>query len=70
MIHEREEALVAHELARARIANQKQSTFTPFVRGQQVWIDTQNIKTTHYKKITPKHEGPFKIDKTLGPVMY
>ena len=70
MIHEKEEALVAHELPRTRIANQKQLTFIPFVKGQKVWLDTWNIRTTHYKKITPKHEGPFKIDKALGPVTY
>ena len=33
MIHEREEALVAHELARARIANWKQLTFIPLAKG-------------------------------------
>ena len=27
-------------------------------------------QTTHHKKITPKHEGPFEIDKALGPVTY
>jgi hypothetical protein len=30
MINDREEALVAHELARTRIANRRQSNFTPF----------------------------------------
>jgi hypothetical protein len=24
----------------------------------------------HHKKIAPKQEGPFKIDKVLGPVTY
>ena len=70
MIHKREVALVAHELARTRIANQKQLTFILFVKGQKVWLDTWNIKTTHHKKITPKHEGPFEIDEVLGPVTY
>ena len=70
MIHEREEALVAHELARTRIANQKQLTFILFVKGQKVWLDTWNIKTTHHRKITLKCEGPFEINKVLGPVTY
>ena len=36
MIQEGEEALAAHELARTRIANWKQSTFVPFEKGQKV----------------------------------
>ena len=70
MIHKREEALAAHELARTKMANQKQLTSISFVKGQKVWLDTWNIKTTHYKKITPKHKGPFEIDKVLGLVTY
>ena len=52
------------------MANQKQSKFTPFKKGQKVWLDTRNFKTGHYKKITPKHEGPFEIEEVLGPVTY
>ena len=70
IIHKREEALAAHELARTRIANWKQLTFIPFIKGQKVWLDTWNIKTMHYKKLTPKYEGPFEIDKVLGLVTY
>jgi hypothetical protein len=40
MISDREEALAAHELARTRIANQKQSKFVPFEKNQKVWLDT------------------------------
>ena len=40
LLHEREEALAAHELARTRMANRKQSKFTPFEKGQKVWLDT------------------------------
>ena len=70
LLHEREKALAAHELARTRMANRKQSKFTPFEKGQKVWLDTQNFKTGHHKKIAPKHEGPFEIEETLGPVTY
>jgi hypothetical protein len=70
MICDREEALAAHELARTRIANQKQSNFTPFQKNQKVWLDMRNLKMSHHKKIAPKREGPFKIDKVLGPVTY
>ena len=40
LLHEREEALATHELARTRMANWKQSKFTPFKKGQKVWLDT------------------------------
>ena len=70
MIQEREEALAAHKLARTRMANQKQSNFVPFEKGQKVWLDTQDFKTDHHKKIAPKREGPFKIEERLGPITY
>ena len=70
MMTDLEEALAAHKLARSQIAEQKKNTFTPFEKGQKVWLDTQNMKTTYHKKMTPKHEGPFKIEEVLGPVTY
>jgi hypothetical protein len=70
MISDREEALAVHELARTRIANQKQLKFVPFKKNQKVWLDMRNLKMSHHKNITPKHEGPFKIDEVLGPVTY
>ena len=70
MINDREEALATHELARIRIANRKQSNFTPFEKNQKVWLDTRNLKMNHHKKIAPKREGPFEIDEVLGPVTY
>jgi hypothetical protein len=54
MINDREEALAAHELARTRIANRKQSKFIPFEKNQKVWLDTKNLKMSHHKKIALK----------------
>ena len=70
MIKDREEALAAHELARRRIAKRKNNTFTPFEQGQKVWLDTRHMKTSYHKKMAPKREGPFEIEKVMGPVMY
>jgi hypothetical protein len=70
LIIDREQALAAHELARTRISNRKQSNFTPFGKNQRVWLDMRNLKMNHHKKIVPKQEGPFKIDEVLGPVTY
>jgi hypothetical protein len=68
MISDREEALAAHELARTRIANRKQSKFIPFKKDQKVWLDMRHLKMSHHKKIALKQEGPFEIDEVLGPV--
>ena len=66
----REEALAAHELARSRIADRRKSTFTPFRKGDKVWLDSRNLKTIYHKKMKPKREGPFEITEVLGPVTY
>jgi hypothetical protein len=70
LITDRNEALAAHELARARMAERKKNTFTPFKKGQKVWLDTRNVKTTYHSKMAPKREGPFEIEEVLGPVTY
>ena len=48
----------------------RKSDFIPFKKGDMVWLDTRNIKTTYHKKIGLKREGPFKIMKVIGPVTY
>ena len=65
-----EEALAAHELARSQMAEQIKSNFTPFKKGQMVWLDTRHPKTNYYKKMAPKQEGPFEIKEVLGLVTY
>ena len=70
LLADREEALAAHELARTRIAEWKKNTFTPFKKGQKVWLDTCNLKTNYHKKMAPKREGPFEIEEVLRPVTY
>ena len=57
LIKNREEALAAHELARARMIDRRKSTFTPFKLGDQVWLDTRNLKRNHHKKIGPRRDG-------------
>ena len=70
LLRNREEALAAHELARSRIAEQRRLTFTPFKKGDKVWLDSRNLKTIYHKKMKPKREGPFLITEVLGPVTY
>ena len=70
MLADREEALAAHKLARNHMARRITSTFTPFNIGDQVWLDSRNLKTNYHKKMAPKREGPFKILEKLRPVTY
>jgi transposase InsO family protein len=70
LLRNREEALAAHELASSHIADRRKSTFTPFKKGDQVWLDSKNLKTIYHKKMRPKREGPFTITEVLGPVTY
>ena len=70
LITSRDEALAAHKLARNHMAERIKSTFTPFKKGQMVWLDTRHIKTNYHKKMAPKREGPFEIEEVLGPVTY
>ena len=70
LIRDREEALAAHELARQRMAGRRWDTFIPFEKGQKVWLDSRNLKTSYHKKIGPKQEGPFEIEEVLGPLTY
>jgi hypothetical protein len=70
MMTDQDEALAAHELARARMAERRRNTFTPFTIGQKVWLDTRNMKTNYHKKMAPKQEGPFEVKEVLGPVTY
>ena len=50
----REEALAAHELARTRMIEQRKNRFTPFRKGEKVWLDSRNLKTLYHKKMAPK----------------
>ena len=54
LIRNREEALAAHELARTRMIECQRTTFIPFKKGDQVWLDSRNLKTIYHKKMVPK----------------
>ena len=69
LLRNRKEALAAHELARHRIADKRKSTFTPFKKGDRVWLDSRNLKTIYHKKMKLRREVPFTITEVLGPVV-
>lgn len=67
----RNEALAAHELARARMAERSKQGFKPFQKGQKVWLEAKNLRLPYAtRKIAPKREGPFVIADVLGPLTY
>jgi hypothetical protein len=66
----RNDALLAHEYARQRMKEKIKSTFTPFKKGDRVWLEGTNLKSGYNKKITTKREGPFTITEVLGPITY
>ena len=67
LLQNREEALASHELAQSHMADGQKSTFIPFKKGDKVWLDSRNLKTTYHKKMKPKQEGSFTITEVLGP---
>jgi len=66
----RRDALIAHDYARQRMKEKIRSTYVPFQKGQKVWLEGRNLKTTNNKKITTKREGPFEILEVRHPVNY
>jgi hypothetical protein len=70
LIKDQEETLATHELARMCMTERQKSNFIPFKVGDEVWLDSQNLKTIYHKKMAPKCEGPLKITKVIRPVTY
>ena len=67
----RSEAQAAHELTRHRMASRKEAHFTPFQKGQKVWLEGTNLRTGYQnEKLGPKREGPFEILEVLSPQVY
>jgi hypothetical protein len=66
----RKDAIIAHEYARERMKNRIRENYTPFAKGDMVWLDGRNLKLNQHKKITTKREGPFKILEVLPPLNY
>jgi len=53
------------------VAERTTQGFTPFKKGEQVWLDGRNLKIGYQsRKLALKREGPFVITEVLGPVTY
>jgi len=53
------------------MASRTRRGFTPFSKGDKVWLEARNLKRSIANpKFAPKHEGPFTITKVLSPIVY
>jgi Chromo (CHRromatin Organisation MOdifier) domain len=67
----RKEANAAHELARQKMMERITRGFTPFKKGDKVWLESKHLKFRYEsKKLAPKREGPFTISEVLSPLNY
>ena len=48
----------------------RRSKFTPFRKGDKVWLDSRNLQTLYHKKMAPRREGLFEIVNVLGLLTY
>ena len=64
----REEALAAHKLARSRMANRRNSTFTPFKQGDQVWLDSRSTFLSP-RSSDQNHSEPLRTDQNHSELL-
>ena len=58
-------------MRRAGELHSKQMKWTPYIKGQRVWLEGTHLSTSHpFTKLPPKRFEPFQITETLGPVTY
>ena len=55
LVHTRQEALAAHELARQQMAERITRHFVPFKKGEKVWLEARNLNLgIPHQKLKPK----------------
>ncbi|ESK80764.1 hypothetical protein Moror_15447 [Moniliophthora roreri MCA 2997] len=67
----REETSALLDISARKIRERSGRAFDKFKKGQKVWLEGKNLSLGYPSpKLSPKHEGPFKIKEVLGPVTY
>jgi len=67
----RNEALAAHDITHRVMKDQSMVKFSPFLKGDKVWLEARNLKCLYENcKLAPKREGPFLISEVLSPITY
>ena len=58
-------------MKRAQQSWVKETQHRPYQKGQRVWLEGKNLKTSHpTAKLRPKRFGPFAVTEVLGPTTY
>jgi hypothetical protein len=53
------------------MATRMNKKFQPFEKGNQVWLDSKNLKISYpTRKLSPKQEGPVKITEVVSTHAY
>jgi len=67
----RREALAAHDIACRVMKDRSTARFSPFQKGDKVWLEARNLKCLYEnRKFAPRREGPFLISEVLSPITY
>jgi len=67
----RNKALAAHDIAHKVMKDRSTAKFSPFQKGDKVWLEAHNLKCLYENhKFAPKQEGPFLIFEVLSPITY
>jgi hypothetical protein len=70
LFHTQNEAQVAHELAQQTMMEWITQKFTLFKKGNEVWLDSKNLRLPYpTRKLTLK-QGPFSIIEVISPLSY
>ena len=71
LIAAQDEALATHKLACRVMSSHNNQGFTPFAKGDKVWLEARNLKhSIANPKFASKHERPFMIVKVLSSITY
>lgn len=63
--------MAKESMARAQSFWKRSINFQPYEKGDKVWLEGTNLKTSHpTTKLRPKRFGPFEITEKLGAVTY
>jgi len=67
-LHQRRAQAIA---AINKVANRTPMPEGRFKEGDQVWLEASNLKLPyHTPKLTPRRQGPFRINEVISPVAY
>ena len=61
-----DDAQAAHKIAQQKMKEQITSKFSPWQRGEKVWLEMTNLHMNRPKKLQMKRTGPFEIEEVIS----